>query len=71
MITVEHTDIKHRWIPEAVETGDMTIADFPTQENIADLFTKALPPTISKALEMMPWDSPKRPAVRSSYTHGV
>ena len=40
---VKHTDIKHHWICEVVKIGDIKVTYIPLEENIADLFTKALP----------------------------
>jgi len=51
---VKHTDIKHHWIREGVETGDIKVTYIPSEENIADLFTKALPqPQFEKLVKMM------------------
>jgi len=56
---VKHTNIKHHWIREAVEAGDIVVTYVPSEENIADLFTKALPrPQFEKLVKMMglgPW----------------
>lgn len=40
---MKHTDIKHHWIHEAVEVGDITVNYIPTEDNITNLFMKALP----------------------------
>jgi len=40
---MKHTDIKHHWICEAVEIGDIVVTYVPSEENMADLFTKVLP----------------------------
>jgi hypothetical protein len=51
---MKHTDIKHHWIHEAVEVGDIAVNYIPTEDNIADLFTKALPrPQFEKLVKMM------------------
>ena len=39
---VKHIDVKHHWIHEAVEVGNLIITYIPTKDNITDLFTKAL-----------------------------
>jgi hypothetical protein len=51
---MKHTDIKHHWICEAVKVGDITVNYIPTKDNIAGLFTKALPrPQFEKLVKMM------------------
>jgi hypothetical protein len=51
---MKHTDIKHHWICEAVEVGDITVNYIPTEDNIANLFMKALPrPQFEKLVKMM------------------
>jgi hypothetical protein len=51
---IKHIDVKHHWIREAVDTGDVTITYVPSDDNIADLFTKALPrPQFEKLVKMM------------------
>jgi len=40
---VKHIDIRHHYLRECVETGDLHVNYIPTTENIADLLTKALP----------------------------
>jgi hypothetical protein len=51
---IKHIDVKHHWIREAVECGDIAVDYIPTDENIADLFTKALPrPQFEKLVKRM------------------
>jgi hypothetical protein len=51
---VKHMDIKHHWIHEAVEAGELSITYIPTEDNIADIFTKPLPrPQFEKLVKMM------------------
>jgi hypothetical protein len=51
---IKHIDVKHHWIYEAVNTSDVTITYVPSDNNIADLFTKALPhPQFEKLVKMM------------------
>jgi hypothetical protein len=51
---MKHTNIKHHWIREAVEAGEIVVTKIPTEENIANLFTKALPrPQFEKLVKMM------------------
>jgi hypothetical protein len=51
---MKHTDIKHHWIHEAVKVGDITVNYIPTEDNIANLFMKALPrPQFEKLVKMM------------------
>jgi hypothetical protein len=39
----KHMDIRYHFIREAVENGTIIITYVPSTENIADIFTKALP----------------------------
>lgn len=39
----KHIDIRYHLVREAVEDGDVTVQYIPTEENRADIFTKALP----------------------------
>lgn len=39
---VKHIDIRHHYIRERVEEGDIAVEYVPTEDNIADLFTKSL-----------------------------
>jgi hypothetical protein len=51
---MKHTNIKHHWIREAVEHGEIMVNYIPTKDNIADLFTKALPqPQFEKLVKLM------------------
>jgi hypothetical protein len=40
---VKHIDIRHHYIRELVHSGTITIEQIPSADNLADLFTKALP----------------------------
>ncbi|GLB39961.1 putative reverse transcriptase (RNA-dependent DNA polymerase) [Lyophyllum shimeji] len=40
---VKHIDIRHHYLRECVENGDVHVNYIPSAENIADLLTKALP----------------------------
>lgn len=40
---VKHIDIRHHYIRERVEDGDLEITHIPGSENIADIMTKPLP----------------------------
>ena len=51
---VKHTDIKHHWIHEAADTGEIMVTYIPTEESIADFFTKVLPcPQFKKLVKLM------------------
>ena len=39
----KHVDITHHFIQEQVEEGKIRLLDIDTKENVADIFTKALP----------------------------
>ena len=39
----KHIDIRYHFIHEAVEDGKLAVAYIPTEDNPADIFTKALP----------------------------
>ena len=39
----KHIDIRYHFIREAVENGTITLKYVPSKENLADVFTKALP----------------------------
>ncbi len=39
----KHIDIRHHFIRECIETGTIVLKYVPTADNVADLFTKALP----------------------------
>ncbi|CAE8605354.1 unnamed protein product [Polarella glacialis] len=41
---LKHVEVKHLWIQEAVRTRSVSINKVDTQENLADLLTKPLPP---------------------------
>ena len=41
----KHIDIQYHFIREAVEDGKLAVAYIPTDDNTADIFTKALPKT--------------------------
>ena len=51
---LKHLDVKYHWIREAVEVGDIKVTYVPTDDNIADIFTKALPrPRFEKLRTLM------------------
>jgi methyl coenzyme M reductase subunit D len=51
---VKHIDVKHHWIHETVETGNIAVTYMPSEDNIADIFTKALPcPPFEKLVRMI------------------
>jgi hypothetical protein len=39
----KHIDIRHHYIREKVKSGEIVLAYIPTGDNVADIFTKALP----------------------------
>jgi hypothetical protein len=41
----KHIDIRYHFIREAVEDGKLAVVYIPTEDNAADIFTKALPKT--------------------------
>ncbi|CAE8602804.1 unnamed protein product [Polarella glacialis] len=41
---LKHVEVKHLWIQEAVRTRSVSVSKVDTQENLADLLTKPLPP---------------------------
>lgn len=48
----KHIDIRHHFIREAVANGEVSTDYTPTNENIADFMTKALPGTKMKMIKM-------------------
>jgi hypothetical protein len=40
---VKHIDIRHHYIRELLESGEISVEYVPSAENLADLFTKPLP----------------------------
>ena len=40
---VKHIDIRHHYLRELLRAGTITIEQVPSEENLADLFTKPLP----------------------------
>ena len=51
---VKHVDVKHHWIRETVELGEIAIEYIPSEDNIADLFTKSLArPQLEKLMGLM------------------
>ena len=39
---IKHIDIRHHYLRELVQTGDITFEQIPSADNLADLFTKPL-----------------------------
>ena len=39
---VKHIDIRHHFVRECVENGDIVVRYIPSSENLADIFTKPL-----------------------------
>jgi hypothetical protein len=51
---MKHLDLAHYWLRDEVAKGSIAVEYTPTQEQIADIFTKALPvPTVDKLRLMM------------------
>jgi hypothetical protein len=40
---MKHVDLRHKWIQEKVEHGEFQVEYVPTKDQVADIFTKALP----------------------------
>ena len=40
---VKHVDIKYHFLCERVQSGEVSLLRVPSKENMADIFTKALP----------------------------
>jgi hypothetical protein len=40
---MKHLDIKYFWLCDKVEKGHIALVYIPTSDQIADIFTKALP----------------------------
>ena len=50
----KHIDLRYHFIREAVEDGKIAVKYVPTDDNISDIFTKALPkPKFQKMVEML------------------
>jgi hypothetical protein len=51
---MKHLDLAYYWLRDEVAKGYIALEYTPTQEQIADIFTKALPcPTVEKLRSMM------------------
>ncbi|GLB45342.1 hypothetical protein LshimejAT787_2200050 [Lyophyllum shimeji] len=51
---VKHVAVKTHWIREAVDCGDIHIEPIPSDDNLADIFTKSLPrPRLERLIKMM------------------
>ena len=51
---IKHLQVKYHWICKAVGNGKLAINYVPTDENIVDLFIKALPcPQFKKLVQMI------------------
>ena len=55
----KHIEVHYHYVRERFSAGEISLAYVPTQENIADLFTKALPrekfEAFRKALGLLPF----------------
>ena len=50
----KHIDLQYHFIREAVEDGKITVKYIPTDENVSDIFTKALPkPKFQRLVELL------------------
>ena len=49
----KHIDIKYHFIHEAQSNGEIELQYCKTEDQVADIFTKALPPTKFEALRSM------------------
>ena len=43
MVKLKHIDIQHHYICELLQSGAIAIEQVPSEDNLADLFTKPLP----------------------------
>ena len=46
----KHIDVRHHYIRERVEEGDIKVAHIPSTENLADILTKPLPRVIHQRI---------------------
>jgi len=46
----KHIDIHHHYIRECVAAGEISLVQIPSEENLADIFTKPLPHVIHQKL---------------------
>ena len=55
----KHIEVHYHYVREKLSTGEINLAYVPTQDNLADLFTKALPcekfEAFRKALGLLPF----------------
>ena len=50
----KHIDLRYHFIREAVEDGKIVVKYVPTDDNVLDVFTKALPkPKFQKMVELL------------------
>ena len=49
----KHIDVKHHFIRDKVENGELLLKYCPTNDMIADMLTKALPKTLFEKFRMM------------------
>lgn len=51
---VKHVEMRTHWIREVVERGEVVIEPVSSEDNVADLFTKALPrPKLERFIKML------------------
>jgi hypothetical protein len=50
---VKHVDIKYHFLRERVQSGEIAIRYVHTKDNVADLFTKALPSPLFTRLRLL------------------
>lgn len=54
---IKHLDVKHHWIRDAVAADEILVQYIPSEENLADIFTKALArPQHEKLVKLMGLD---------------
>ena len=50
----KHIDLRYHFIREAVEDGKINVKYVPTNDNVSDIFTKALPrPKFQQMVELL------------------
>ena len=57
--SIKHIEVHYNYVKERLSAGEISLAYVPTQDNLADLFTKALPrekfEAFRKALGLLPF----------------